>query len=583
MKTETIREKSGRLTRGLWIFLFLVTLTSSAFAEIIPANRRIDWSLAGARSDWRTRTTICATLSPSGGNDAPAITNAIAACPQGQVVKLNPGTFKLSSAIVWGNHSNVTLRGSGKTATLLQGQSPFTAGNGNSIFDFWGGRGASPDWDWTLTPTVALSSGLTKDSTRITAAASHGWVAGDYVLIDQLNGATTPPDVCLNNSNWLSRANCTRMRAQIVKVTNVVDTRTVDITPPLYFDYSLAQTPQGKKANIKLEGISVESLKVDNHTSKMSHMFYIYNVFNSLFYDLDLDGIPAFDQSRHFHIYNALWLTISHSDMHGWDGNQTNQGYGFFLGYATSGLLIEDNTMYGVQLGVAFEGATSGNVVAYNFTTGSIWFDPTVNRLMIINHGGGLTNLIEGNIIQGRFRQDSFFGSGHWNTLLRNRIEQIPGTTDQTQVFDIEQIHYNTNAVGNVLGTVGRERVFEQSCVSGASSGVQVIYRLGYTGAYEATGAGCDTQVKATLLRHGNWDSVNQATVWDPAITDHVIPNSYYLSAKPSFFGTCAWPSIGADLSPLVSTLPAKARHDGLSICVVVGSPPQPPTNLAIQ
>jgi len=58
MKTETIREKSGRLTRGLWIFLFLVTLTSSAFAEIIPANRRIDWSLAGARSDWRTRTTI---------------------------------------------------------------------------------------------------------------------------------------------------------------------------------------------------------------------------------------------------------------------------------------------------------------------------------------------------------------------------------------------------------------------------------------------------------------------------------------------------------------------------------------------
>src|SRR3989442_5968497 len=123
MKPEPIREKWVRIPRVLWIVLFLVTLPSSACAEIIPANRRIDWSLAGARSDWRTRTTICATLSPSGGNDAPAITNAIAACPQGQVVKLNPGTFKLSSAIVWGNHSNVTLRGSGKTATLLQGRS----------------------------------------------------------------------------------------------------------------------------------------------------------------------------------------------------------------------------------------------------------------------------------------------------------------------------------------------------------------------------------------------------------------------------------------------------------------------------
>src|SRR2546428_3229698 len=178
MKTETMREKSGRLTRGLWIFLFLVTLTSSAFAEIIPANRRIDWSLAGARSDWRTRTTICATLSPSGGNDAPAITNAIAACPQGQVVKLNPGTFKLSSAIVWGNHSNVTLRGSGKTATLLQGQSPFTAGNGNSIFDFWGGGGGAPHWGRAPTPTPALSSRLPKDSTPVTAGPSHRPGAG---------------------------------------------------------------------------------------------------------------------------------------------------------------------------------------------------------------------------------------------------------------------------------------------------------------------------------------------------------------------------------------------------------------------
>src|SRR2546422_6742849 len=110
MKTETIREKSGRLTRGLWIFLFLVTLTSSAFAEIIPANRRIDWSLAGARSDWRTRTTICATLSPSGGNDAPAITNADAGRPPGQRAQPNPRAVKDSAGLLSGNHSNADPR-----------------------------------------------------------------------------------------------------------------------------------------------------------------------------------------------------------------------------------------------------------------------------------------------------------------------------------------------------------------------------------------------------------------------------------------------------------------------------------------
>ncbi|MGB5660025.1 MAG: hypothetical protein WBO54_11130, partial [Thermoanaerobaculia bacterium] len=48
------------------------------------------------------------------------------------------------------------------------------------------------------------------------------------------------------------------------------------------------------------------------------------------------------------------------------------------------------------------------------------------------------------------------------------------------------------------------------------------------------------------------------STVWDPTISDHDLPNSYYLTSKPSFFGDLRWPAFGSDLSPRIGSLPAK-------------------------
>ena len=46
-----------------------------------------------------------------------------------------------------------------------------------------------------------------------------------------------------------------------------------------------------------------------------------------------------------------------------------------------------------------------------------------------------------------------------------------------------------------------------------------------------------DPNVAATLLRHGNYDYVNQDTIWDPSITNHSLPPSLYLTSKPAWFG----------------------------------------------
>jgi hypothetical protein len=86
-------------------------------AGLLPANRSAyaSWSTAGLRSIGGTpnRTTISATLSPSGGDDTPAIQAALNACPANNVVQLTAGVFRINGNGLNFSTSNCTLRGAG--------------------------------------------------------------------------------------------------------------------------------------------------------------------------------------------------------------------------------------------------------------------------------------------------------------------------------------------------------------------------------------------------------------------------------------------------------------------------------------
>ena len=72
-----------------------------------------------------------------------------------------------------------------------------------------------------------------------------------------------------------------------------------------------------------------------------------------------------------------------------------------------------------------------------------------------------------------------------------------------------------------------------------------------------------DPQVKATALRHGNFDYVTNSVVWDPAVSNHNLPPSLYRAQKPAFFNAgsgYAWPWVDPIATNPVQTLPAKAR-----------------------
>ena len=149
------------------------------------------------------------------------------------------------------------------------------------------------------------------------------------------------------------------------------------------------------------------------------------------------------------------------------------------------------------------------------------------------------------------------------------------------------------NIVGNVLGTAGLNTVYESTLITGIFE--SSIYELGYpnignpswTGTISPTTPpayhtlpntleGCqqlDRNVKATLLRHGNFDYVNNAVIWDATISDHAIPNSLFYSSQPSWWTSgLSWPPIGPDLTPMRGRIPAQVRYEAM------GTPTPTPT-----
>jgi hypothetical protein len=57
------------------------------------------------------------------------------------------------------------------------------------------------------------------------------------------------------------------------------------------------------------------------------------------------------------------------------------------------------------------------------------------------------------------------------------------------------------------------------------------------------------TEIDRGSIEHGNYITKDgRGMEWDPAIDDHNIPDSFYLTSKPDFFGDLAWPPFGGDL-----------------------------------
>jgi hypothetical protein len=162
------------------------------------------------------------------------------------------------------------------------------------------------------------------------------------------------------------------------------------------------------------------------------------------------------------------------------------------------------------------------------------------------------------------------------------------------------------NIVGNVHGRTGYYNTYE----SNLNENSRAIFALGWS---PMGGIPDDGLVKTTMLRWGNYDTVNGASRFlaaevpsglaqfaNPVPSGQALPASLYLSSKPAFFGSTPWPPIGPDITNGSETgghahrIPARRCYDttpktggvlnfNAADCYGASSPaPAPPENLRI-
>jgi len=201
-----------------------------------------------------------------------------------------------------------------------------------------------------------------------------------------------------------------------------------------------------------------------------------------------------------------------------------------------------------------------GNVIGYNYADNS-WATPAAWQEVNIDTHCAFPHmeLIEGNYAP-HMGATITHGNAGYMTWFRNYASSqfaapaVVGST-ATQTGNMAALQFQMgdigmNVLGNVLGTAGVSNAYD-----GTDSNQKLIYSLG----------GASDVSARSLYRHGNYDYVNNMTLWNDTAPTKTLPASLYLKTRPAWWpASTAWPWVGPDLTPMVGTLPAKQRSDGL-------------------
>jgi hypothetical protein len=483
-------------------------------------------------------------------DDTSAIQRAINSCPNGQVVYIPAGIYRLTSELRIEGRS-IVLRGEGRRRTRLRS-------------DAAGGNILSITAAGTASLSTGIVSGYTKDSAAITVDNASSLAVGDYVVVYQDNDSTIPvdPTGCGGTCNWCGLYdNSGHAMTQVVRIT-AKNGNTLTLNRPLYYTFKESLNPEVQKLPM-MSGAGVEDLLMEMSQvgSGTRNAIQISGCANCWVRNVETYKIRNHHVSIRYSYGNEVRQCYFH---HGWGNYPGDWAYGVMLYFVNSDHLIEDNIFHVLRHSMVLEGGGSGNVFAYNYSkdsqgnVGEHWMFPDM-----ITHGAHpYMNLFEGNIVV-QLNLDGYWGSSSHNTAFRNWVERRSSPPDDvisSGLFAvvIDAKNRNHNIIGNILCHPGCTGVYER-----ASSTNMEIWRLGYP----CPGGSIpgDPAVATSLIRHGNFDYVTNTTVWDPNIADRNLPASYYLASKPAFFGSLPWPAIGPDLTPMVGQLPAKVRFDAMT------------------
>jgi hypothetical protein len=536
------------------------TARRAAIAEIIPEDRLPlpgTWETAGVEGGIPTTNAVCAdvTQAPyaadkSGQTSATAaIQRAIDRCPPGQVVRVPAGRYKIDARLKIGK--SVVVRGAGRDTVfevsadnpvLMQGAAPWPPPKNNPAFR-------------------TEVSGARRGSRSVTVANPSAIRPGMMILFDEEDDPALV---------WTKSGAGVRARSSLHLVERK-DGSNVTFRPALPIDYT--RSPRASWFPDVLKNAGIENIRFDGNGSRPNAFIEIYNAWNVWVSGSEFSQMPSKSiqvaWSGHVELRKNLVRDQS-------NGGPNSEAINLLADVSWS--LVVDNICSaggfpGINLG---DGGASpnysggfGNVVAYNYCVDSYYTDPPTSPnhgIMAADISGNHSphfqhTLFEGNFA-GKFGADGYHGSGSHGVLFRNVFtgrNKWKSATNRTAIqIDRRNLHYSI--VGNTLGEVGAAASSEFVDRPGWTG--STIFRLGYpdigNGGFAGTfppttlrngdGGPRDLYVDRTTTPHGttliegNWTSPRGKQDWSGV--PRRLPDSLFLTAKPAWFGSLAWPPV---------------------------------------
>lgn len=596
--------KRSQLVLSVFILLLIypAAVNAQLWNGVISPSRAADWSQVGIPGGLPdTNWTQCGSTIAAYSGSASTINSALSSCAgQSKYVLLGPGSFNLTSSISFPSAGHVVLRGSGATQTFINAPASGVGGCqlGTSMICI-----QSSDQTYTSQPPptiTAWTAGYTQGSNQITLASTSGIRPSNptVLVLEQCEtgySATSATAACTGaardngqlfvcadlynasgptgcSNNGPGNENAHRGQTEYT-VATAVNGNVVTIANPLrYPNWSTGQTPRVWFFQPIVQ-VGVENLSIDNTANGANDLVQFFNAYQwwvsgCRFSNWARWAVEAFQVTNGI-VKDSYWYHSTGSDSY---------GIRFEIG---SNNLIQNNIITQTFAPVVFDGASSGNVVAYNYIMNDNYSSDYM-RGSTFEHDVNAYDLYEGNAVN-QILNDGNHGTANMMTRFRNFAlgwdscgngqcgSSAFKDSSTTAIYSASYGRYENN-IANVVGMPGYHTGYK------GTNANSDVFTLGQLNA-----APNDPLVSATALMWGNYDVITATVRWcgnssntgwgstcasttevptsastypnavpakgDTTAGQPALPPSFYLSSKPAWFGSLPWPAIGPDVT----------------------------------
>ncbi len=508
----------------IFILLFVLFLMKISFAQVIPENRRVDWSVAGYHGEIPEPELQVNVLDHGAVGDTVtdnynAVISAINALNGKMgIVYFPPGGYLINSTI--NLPDSVIIKGATADSTLIVFDLGNQAANCFSIT-----KGQSNNF-------VSVNSGYEKGSYEITLSNAGDFNAGDYAELREENGSWDTEPI-----SWADYS-----VGQIVKIIQKQGNM-LTLRNPLRIDYEESLNPEIQKIEPR-HHVGIECLKMKRLDEPQDGVGY--NIYFNYAAQCWVIGVEsAYSVGSHFYISKSSNIDINGCYIHDafkYDGSGT-RGYGILIHNHSGECRVENNILRHLRHAMIIKTGANGNVFAYNYSLEPYRSEPIHDFSGDVSlHGHyAFSNLFEGNIIQNIIIDHYWGPSGPFNTFFRNRAELY----------------------GVFMTTPDTTQTNRQNF-----AGLEVTNTEPFYGLYTLTGSDhfqYGNNIKGTII---------------PSGTDDLDDDSYYLDGEPEFWNIPdQWPSIGIPNQLGDGSIPAYNRYlmGPLTVCRDTGTHTQVP------